>query len=159
MKDNSKVRSAASLSNLDKLAWYLDSSIRIPGTKWTIGLDGLLGLIPGVGDLAAGAISSYILMQAVQKGVSGLVIARMLINIAVDTVVGAVPVVGDIFDFAFKANLRNVNLIHSYEQDPKKIKRRSGLGVAAVILAILALFSLIIWLVFMLLSNLLSLTA
>jgi hypothetical protein len=153
MKQRSRVEPR---TKLDKLAWYLDSSIRIPGTKWTIGLDGLLGLIPGVGDLAAGAISSYILMQAVEKGVSGLVIARMLLNIALDTVIGAIPVVGDIFDFAFKANLRNVNLIHGYEQDPKKIKRRSGLGVAAVVLAILALFGLIIWLTFALLSRLFS---
>lgn len=148
------IRPEAKLETLDKLAWYLDSSIRIPGTKWTVGLDGLLGLIPGVGDLASGAVSSYILLQAVNRGVSTIVIAKMLINIGLDTILGVIPIVGDIFDLAFKANYRNVKLIHDYEQTPKNIKQQSRLSVAIFLLAVTAALALIFWLALLLLSNL-----
>ena len=145
------------LKDLDKLAWYLDSSIRIPGTKWTIGLDGILGLIPGIGDLTAGAISSYIILQAVKRGVSVVVIARMLINIGFETVIGVIPIVGDIFDLAFKANLRNVKLIHSYEKNPNQVNNRSGLSVTTVIIAVILVLIFVVWLAIKLLTGLVQL--
>lgn len=145
------------LKELDKLAWYLDSSIRIPGTKWTIGLDGIIGLIPGIGDLTAGAISSYIILQAIKRGVSFVVIARMLMNIGLETIVGVIPIVGDIFDFVFKANLRNVKLIHSYEKNPIKAKKRSGLSVALVIITVIVVLIFFVWLAIKLVSGLMQL--
>ena len=114
-------------------------------------------MIPGIGDLTAGAISSYIILQAVKRGVSVVVIARMLMNIGFETVIGVIPIVGDIFDFAFKANLRNVKLIHSYEMNPKKIKKRSGLSVAAVIIAVIGMLIFIVWLAIKLLTGLVQL--
>ena len=93
---------------LERWAWLLDNSIRIPGTSIKMGLDSLIGLIPGIGDITGGALSSYILLQPVRSGVAPVVIARMAVNIMFDTIIGMIPIVGDIFDITFKANLTDV---------------------------------------------------
>jgi hypothetical protein len=93
---------------LEWLAWLMDRSIKIG--PWSIGLDGFLGLIPGIGDITGGAISSYIIARAMQVGVSRGAIARMVLNVAIDSLLGAIPLVGDIFDFAYKANVKNVEI-------------------------------------------------
>ncbi len=142
------------IKNLDRLAWWLDSSIRVPGTSWRIGLDGLIGLIPGIGDLTAGALSSYILLQAVKMGLPGLVIARMALNIIFESVLGTIPLLGDAFDFAFKANQRNVRLMRRYQTDPGKVKKRSVLTVIAVVMLVIAALVLAVWLAVELLSML-----
>jgi hypothetical protein len=139
------------LEKLDKLAWWLDSSIRIPGTGWRIGLDGIIGLVPGIGDLTAGALSGYILLQALRMGVAPMVIARMVINILLESVVGIVPVIGDIFDFAFKANQRNVRLMQAYLDSPNPVQQRSTITVILVLVAVIAVLVLTVWLVFSLL--------
>ena len=113
------------IESLNRLAWWLDSSIPVPGTSWRIGLDGLIGLIPGIGDLTAGALSSYILLQAARTGVPALVVARMALNVILESVLGTIPLMGDIFDFAFKANQRNVRLMRHYLTDPGNVKKRS----------------------------------
>ena len=141
---------------LDRLAWILDSSLKVPGTQWRVGLDGLIGLIPGIGDVTAGAVSSYILLQAVKMGVPSMVIARMALNIVLESVVGAIPVLGDIFDFMFKANQRNVNLMRDYVTNPSPVKRRSTLTVVSVIAGIVALLVFIFWAVFSLLGALIA---
>lgn len=127
------------LKKLDRLAWLLDSSIRIPGTSRTIGLDGIIGLIPGVGDVVTSIISGYIVLESVRSGVSGWVVGRMLLNVVIESVIGAVPILGDIFDFIFKANERNVSLAREYSQNTTATKRRSGLQLAAVLAALFAL--------------------
>lgn len=139
------------LEKLDKLAWWLDSSIRIPGTGWRIGLDGIIGLVPGIGDLTAGALSGYILLQALRMGVAPMVIGRMVINILLESVVGIVPVIGDIFDFAFKANQRNVRLMQAYLDSPNPVQQRSAITVILVLVAVIAVLVLTVWLVFSLL--------
>lgn len=144
------------VKKLDSLAWLLDSSIKVPGTNWRIGLDGLIGLIPGIGDLTAGAISSYILVQAVRMGMPPLVIARMVLNIALESVLGVIPVVGDLFDFIFKANMRNVQLIHNYQENPVAVKRRSALTVAVVVVGVVIALALVVWAVIALLAALLA---
>lgn len=154
MSDTKHFRPGKKLDALEKLAWYLDSSIRIPGTKWTVGFDGLLGLIPGVGDLTSGAVSGYILLQAIKRGVPPIVVAKMLVNIALDTILGVIPVIGDIFDLAFKANQRNVKLIHSYEQNPIRIKNKSRLSFAVFLLLVIASLVLIFWVALLLLTRL-----
>ncbi|MEZ5480097.1 MAG: DUF4112 domain-containing protein [Thiolinea sp.] len=140
------------MEKLGKLAWLLDSSIRIPGTSWRIGLDGLIGLVPGIGDVTAGALSSYILFKAIRMGVGTAVIARMVLNIMLESIVGVIPVLGDIFDFAFRANQRNVRLMQDYLDDPREVRQRSTLTVALVVIAVLAVLILTVWLVFALLG-------
>ncbi|MBV9044710.1 MAG: DUF4112 domain-containing protein [Alphaproteobacteria bacterium] len=99
------------LAQLDLIADLLDSRFVIPGTNIRFGLDGLIGLIPGIGDVVSALISLYLFNRAAQLGLSPWVKARMLFNIALDTTVGAVPVVGDAFDVAFKSNRRNIALV------------------------------------------------
>src|SRR5678815_1063169 len=86
---------------------------RIPGTRYRVGLDGLLGLIPGVGDAAGALLSAYILYEAIRLGASSTVLLRMIANIGIDTVGGAIPIVGDIFDMAWKANKKNACLLYT----------------------------------------------
>jgi hypothetical protein len=92
----------------------LDEQFRIPGTTYRVGLDGLLGLIPGVGDAAGALLSAYILSEVIRLGAPRTVLLRMVANIGIDMVVGAIPIVGDIFDIAWKANKKNAALLHAY---------------------------------------------
>ena len=92
-------------------ARLLDSAVRLPG-GFRVGLDGLVGLVPGVGDLVGAGLSGYLVVAAARLGLPRRTVARMVANVAVETVVGAVPLVGDAFDFVFKANERNARLLH-----------------------------------------------
>ena len=103
-----------SLRRLDALARLMDSAFVIPGTTIRFGLDGLIGLIPGIGDLIASTVSLYLVQEARRLGAPRWLIARMIWNVAVDTFVGSVPVVGDIFDVMFRANLANMSLLRSH---------------------------------------------
>ncbi len=96
---------------LDNLARYLDGLFRIPGTSWRFGLDGLIGLVPNVGDTITSFASFYILLAGVRYGVPKITLLRMALNIAIDYIVGAIPFVGDLFDFFWKSNKRNMDLI------------------------------------------------
>jgi hypothetical protein len=122
-----------------RLARLLDDLIRVPGTNIGIGLDPIIGLIPGVGDMIGGLMSSYILMVAAQEGVPASVLTRMLGNIALDSLVGVVPLLGDLFDFGMKSNRRNVDLLERYLATPSKTKAASRGIVALVILAAILL--------------------
>lgn len=102
------------LHRVRHLAQLLDNRFTIPGTSYRFGLDSLIGLIPGIGDLATGAISAYIVYLARTQGVPKHVLARMAWNIAVDTGIGAIPLLGDVMDFAWKANLKNVKLLERH---------------------------------------------
>lgn len=104
----------ARLSRIRWLSYLLDERFRIPGTSQRIGLDGLLGLLPGVGDTVGALLSIYILFEAIQIGVPRSTLLRMIANIALDTVVGAIPVAGDIFDVAWKANKKNAALLNAH---------------------------------------------
>jgi hypothetical protein len=124
---------------IEHLAYFMDGII--PIGPWSIGLDPLLGFLPGVGDLIAAVISMLIVLRAVQAGIPRVAVARMMTNIAVDTLIGAIPVIGDAFDFAYKANLKNLRI---YEQalygGPATTRRHWGFFVFLVIgiLAVLA---------------------
>jgi hypothetical protein len=120
---------ACPLARVRRLAWWIDSSIRLPG-GYRIGFDGLIGLIPGIGDLTAGAMSSYIIVEAVRMRVPVNVLIPMGLNVLLEAVVGVIPVFGDLFDFAFKANERNVRLIEGYlgERSENAVKEREFLG-------------------------------
>ena len=121
----------AALRSIDRLAWLLDSSIPTPFGR-TIGLDGIIGLIPGIGDAAGTVLSSIILIRAWRLGASRSVLTRMAMNVGLETVVGLVPVAGDLFDLAFKANRRNIALLRENFTDRPATVRRSRLTVALV---------------------------
>ncbi len=111
--DAAKRRPGDARKRVQRLARLMDSSVRLPG-GFRIGVDGLIGLLPGVGDVAAAGVSFYIVAQAARAGVPARVLVRMVLNVALDALVGAIPVLGDLFDFAFKANLRNARLMEAY---------------------------------------------
>lgn len=136
---------------LRRYAWFLDDSIAIPGTSYRIGADAVVGLVPGIGDVLGAFLSSYVLVEAVRIGVSKAVFFRMVLNVLVETAVGTVPFVGDLFDMAFKANERNVSLLEQYLDAPQETARTSRTIAASVAVAFLivlvVLFALAVWLV------------
>ncbi|KOX93756.1 hypothetical protein AMS69_07490 [Haloarcula rubripromontorii] len=101
----------AALGRIRTVAHILDESVRIPGTRFRVGLDPILGLLPIAGDVAMALCSLYIVAEAVRLGVPKRTVVRLLANIAVDATVGSVPVVGDLFDAYWKANVRNAELV------------------------------------------------
>ncbi|MFV0478487.1 MAG: DUF4112 domain-containing protein [Parahaliea sp.] len=141
------IRPEQRIQRLDRLAWLLDNSIGIPGTRFRIGVDSLIGLIPGFGDLAGIVLSAYILLQSARSGAPASVLWRMAGNILLEGVVGVIPLVGDLFDMSFKANARNVALLKAYHREPLAIQRRSrGLFMLAglLVLALLAVWAVLI---------------
>lgn len=124
-----KERTRADASqHLERLAWLLDDLIRIPVLGWRIGLDAILGLIPGIGDAATSLASIYILLSAVRFGVPKITLARMGLNIGIDYVLGAVPLVGDLFDASWKSNRRNLDLLRRHMQLPGHNARRARMS-------------------------------
>jgi hypothetical protein len=116
-------------SRLERLAWLLDNSIPIPGLDARIGIDPLLGLVPGLGDTIGAILSSYILAVAARLGAPKSVLLKMVFNVAVEAVVGVLPVLGDFFDMAWKANQRNVQLLGDYLDQPRETVVASRLFV------------------------------
>ena len=109
-----KERSAVEIEKgLDDLARYLDGLFRVPGTGWRFGLDAIIGLIPNVGDTLTSLASFYILFAGVRYGVPKITLLRMAFNIGLDYLVGSMPVIGDAFDFFWKSNQKNMDLIRS----------------------------------------------
>lgn len=102
------------LLRLEALAKAMDSAIQIPGTKIVMGLDALLGIVPVAGDFISGLISSYLVWEARQLGAPKWLIARMSANVAIDTMLGSIPIVGDVFDVAYKSNLKNMALLRRH---------------------------------------------
>jgi hypothetical protein len=134
------------LAHLRQLSKFLDTAIRVPGTNIRFGLDGVLGLIPGVGDVTTGLASVFVILTAARMGVPAPVLARMIGNVAIDTAVGVIPILGDIFDVAWKANTRNVALTEQYMTAPQEERRRTErvskwqlVGLIAVLIAVLVL--------------------
>jgi hypothetical protein len=111
------------VGRLRRLSYLLDNSIPIPGTPFRIGLDSIIGLIPGVGDLVGGAFSLYIILEAAKLGTPRSLLARMGWNVAIDVLVGAVPLLGDLFDAGWKANVRNLALLERQVQRPAESAR------------------------------------
>lgn len=102
------------IQRLTALVRLLDEAFRIPGTPWRVGIDGLIGLVPGVGDLVGAALATYVLMESARLGVGRWTLARMAGNVALDFALGAFPLLGDVFDMAFKANRRNLRLLNAH---------------------------------------------
>lgn len=107
------------LESIDRIERVLDSSIPLLG-GYRIGIDGIIGLIPGVGDVITGSISTFIVYKAIKMNIPKFIIFKMIINIGIDTVLGSIPIVGDLFDFAWKSNVKNAQLIRQH------IEKKSG---------------------------------
>lgn len=104
------------LNRIRKLSRLMDTAIGIPGTKFRIGLDPIIGLIPGAGDIVSTAFSAYIIYLATQFGISSQDIKKMIFNIGLEAVVGTVPLVGDLFDAYYKSNIRNLAILEKHLQ-------------------------------------------
>lgn len=136
---------AETVQGLEGLAWLLDSSIPVPGTRLRIGLDPLLGLVPVVGDLIGMLFSAYILVQAARLGIPRVTLMRMGFNVTVEAAVGILPLVGDLFDFGWKANRKNVDLLKAHLRDPGRAKRGDWLFAGLFLFGAFALLFLIGW--------------
>ena len=124
---------AERIKRLRALAWLLDNSIPLPG-GFRVGVDAIIGLVPGIGDAIGALISAYIVNEARSMGAPRSVLLRMMSNVMIETVVGAVPFAGDLFDAAFKANSRNLALLAQYQLDPVSSRRGSRLFVGGFFL-------------------------
>jgi hypothetical protein len=127
--------------NLDLLAHVLDDCFRLPGTSIRFGLDGIIGLIPGLGDVLAGLASCIIIVAAWFRGVPYVGLIRMLANLAIDVLVGAIPFFGDAFDIAWKANRRNYALMMRHLRQPRKHTWKDYVFLVCITAALLAIFA------------------
>jgi hypothetical protein len=143
------------LARVRDLARLLDTSIALPG-GFRVGWEAVLGLIPGVGDGVGALLSTYIVLQAVRLGASREVLVRMVGNVALEALVGAVPFLGDVFDAAFKANVRNVRLLEEHLAAPGATARASRAWVLGVVVVLLTLLSLAVVLAVLAVRALLS---
>jgi len=125
---------------VEKLAWLMDRSIPIGG-RWAIGLDAIIGLVPGLGDLVGALVSAAIVLSAIRARLPRSAIARMVANVAIDAAVGAVPLLGDVFDAAWQANVKNVRI---YREALARERSRTldSLFVAGVVLALVAVLAI-----------------
>lgn len=130
-------------NRLNRLAWLLDNSIPVPGLGgYRVGIDGIIGLIPGIGDALGAVLSAYILGEAARLGAPKSLLLHMLFNIIVESVIGLIPLAGDLFDMTWKANARNVQLLNNYLESPQPTTRSSRLvvfGIMALVLSILVI--------------------
>ena len=134
------------LERLKRLSRLLDSAIGIPGTRYRFGLDAIVGLVPGIGDAIGAIFSTYIIFRAARLGASNAILTRMIGNVAVDTIVGEIPLLGDLFDVGFKSNLRNLSLLEQHVHRPAAASAQSrrvllllGVGLLALLVGVVAL--------------------
>lgn len=127
-----------------RLSRLLDSQFRIPGTSVRFGVDAILGLLPGIGDAAGLVASGAVLVQAIDLGARGATLARMVLNVALDAIVGTVPVLGTVFDVVYKANNRNVRLLERHVDDPSGTSRSSKRALIVTVLATLAVLAVVV---------------
>ncbi len=125
-------RPGAAVDDAKQLATLLDDGFRIPGTGIRFGWEPIIGLIPGVGDSATAILSLAPVVSAWRVGASRWLLARMIVNVGVDTAIGAIPVVGDVFDLFFRSNRRNARLLEKHLASAGRIKGGAGLGSAKV---------------------------
>jgi hypothetical protein len=139
-------RESRQVERLRTMARLLDSAIAIPGTRYRFGLDALIGLVPGIGDAIGAIFSTLIVYQAARLGASRSTLARMMANVALDTIVGEVPLLGDVFDAGWKANIKNMALLDAHLQRPVSTARGSrrvlfalGAGLLLILAGVIAL--------------------
>lgn len=149
-------RTDAATAEVELLAWLLDNSIPIPGTGRRIGVDALIGLIPGAGDLVSGGLGLLVVVRAAQRGLPTIVLARMLLNVALDFSIGAIPIIGDAFDLWFKSNARNVALMRRYVATPTASTAGQWLFFGGILAAVGLAALAFVWLIWALLGAIFS---
>jgi hypothetical protein len=147
----------ADLVALRRFAFLMDEAFVLPGTRIRVGIDALLGLIPGIGDVIGAALSTWIIAGALRHRVPPMVIARMVLNVAIDLIFGAVPVAGDVFDFMYEENMMNMRLLekHRDRHRPPRSASQIALVLGAIVaflvlLAVgvaVAVIALVVWLI------------
>lgn len=146
-----RTRTKPELKSLRTISWIFDDLIRIPGTNRRFGIDAVIGLIPGGGDLIGGVVSIYALAVAARFGAPTPVVLRMALNILVDALLGAIPLLGDLFDAGWKANRKNVDLLEHYLAAPAQARRSSavvlGLIASVLLLMLMAIAVGTVWLI------------
>jgi hypothetical protein len=120
------------------LALIMDEFVRLPGTSFKVGLDPLIGLLPGFGDTGSALVSAFALIQAARLGVPKVLLARMSLNILINELIGIIPIFGDAFSFWFKSNARNYQLIKGFIASPSRMARRSDWVFVIGVLVLLA---------------------
>ena len=140
----------ASLRRLRRISHLLDNAIPIPGTKYRIGLDPILGLIPGGGDLISSLFAGYVVFKSAQMGVPQETLVKMATNIVFDTVAGTVPVAGELLDVTWKANVKNIELLDAHLGSPEPGKKADWLFVAGLLLGLMLIVGGVIFLSVML---------
>ena len=147
-------RGRRSLEQLRTITMLFDQAFRVPGTRWRFGLDALIGLVPGLGDIAGALVAMYAMNVARKLNTPPVVRLHMLSNIALDALVGIVPLVGDLFDFAFKAQTRNLALLDAWVASPDRTARRSRRGILLIPIAIVVVFATVtalgVWMLYLL---------
>lgn len=133
---------------LRRFARLMDEAFEIPGTKYRFGVDAILGLIPGIGDVIGAVFSSWIIAGALRHRVPAMVILRMIANVAIDLVFGAIPVAGDVFDFLYEENMKNMRLLEKH-RDRTRPPRTTGqialiLGLIVAFLVAFAVFMVVL---------------
>lgn len=142
---------------LRRFAYYMDEAFTIPGTPIKVGLDAILGLIPGVGDLIGGVLSTWVVVGALRHRVPARIIARMVLNIAIDLFFGAVPVAGDVFDFLYEENVKNMRLLEKHRDRTRPPRSTAAIAVVAIgillfviglaVLLVGAMIAFVFWLI------------
>ena len=142
---------------LRRFAYFMDEAFSIPGTRIKVGLDALLGLIPGIGDVIGGVMSTWIVIGALRYRVPGRIIARMLLNIGIDLVVGSVPVAGDVFDFLYEENVKNLRLLEKHRDRRRPPRSYAAIAFVSMLIVLLVLavavamvagvIALIVWII------------
>jgi hypothetical protein len=135
-------RGRRELDRLRAIALLFDQAFAVPGTRWRFGIDALFGLVPGLGDIVGALVAVYALHVARTLRAPGAIQLHMLGNIALDAIVGTVPLIGDLFDFVFKAQTRNLALLDAWVAAPDPTARRSRRGLLLVPIAVLTVFIL-----------------
>jgi Domain of unknown function (DUF4112) len=141
-----RARAPSQVERLRTMTRLLDSAIRVPGTRYRFGIDAIIGLVPGIGDAIGAIFSAFIVFQAARLGVSTSTLIRMMGNVALDTIVGEIPLLGDLFDAGWKANVRNMALLEAHLQRPVSTARGSrrvllllGIGLLMLLAGVIAL--------------------
>jgi Domain of unknown function (DUF4112) len=138
-----------SMAEVETLAWLLDNSIPVPflpGRRF--GADAIIGLVPGFGDLVSAGLGLFVVWRASRMGLPRIVVARMLVNSAIDLVVGAIPFAGDAFDLVFKANTRNLDLARRWLEQPERSTRDEWLGLLLIVALLVGMVAFVLWAVF-----------
>jgi len=134
-------RGRRALEQLRTISHLFDQAFTVPGTRWRFGLDALFGLVPGLGDIAGALVAIFAMRVARNLNAPPAVQLHLLSNIALDALIGTVPILGDLFDFAFKAQTRNLALLDAWVATPNKTARRSRRGLLLIPIAIIAVFA------------------